>query len=181
MLPVFLALSNRSQAVCLMSSIQPTTESNSSPVQKVVNYLNRKGKLELWSGVLANQMIQDHQAEQKKNQAAESAFVRRQVWGEKQQEPKEGEDVNSQTILGDVTNPTPIIINGQQSSGLGKVLAGAALGAALLGIPAAGAGFYAASQLINKPTTETTAPEDQTLDLGLLRFEDLEQQKEPQQ
>lgn len=156
-----------------MSSIQPTTESDRSPMQKVVNYLNRKGKLELWSGVLANQMIQDHQAEQKKNQAAESAFVRRQVWGEKQ-EPQEGEDVNSQTILGDVTHPTPIIINGQQSSGLGKVLAGAAIGASLLGIPAAGAGFYAASQLLKPTTTETKAPEDQTLDLGLLRFEDLE-------
>lgn len=123
-------------------------------------------------------MIQDHQAEQKKNQAAESAFVRRQIWGEKQ-EPQEGEDVNSQTILGDVTHPTPIIINGQQSSGIGKVLAGVAIGAACLGLPAAGAGAYLASQLL-KPTTETTAPEDQTLDLGLLRFEDLEQQKEPQ-
>ena len=161
-----------------MSSIQPTTESNSSPVQKVVNYLNRKGKLELWSGVLANQMIQDHQAEQKKNQAAESAFVRRQVWGEKQQEPKEGEDVNSQTILGDVTHPTPIIINGQQSSGALKTLAILAAGAL---IPGAGIAGYFASQLLKPTTTETTAPEDQTLDLGLLRFEDLEQQKEPQQ
>ena len=178
MLPVFLALSNRSQAVCLMSSIQPATESNSSPVQKVVNYLNRKGKLELWSGVLANQMIQDHQTEQKKNQAAESAFVRRQVWGEKQHEPQEGEDVNSQTILGDVTHPTPIIINGQHSSGALKTLAILAAGAL---IPGAGIAGYFASQLLKPTTTETTAPEDQTLDLGLLRFEDLEQQKEPQQ
>ena len=172
MLPVFLALSNRSQAVCLMSSIQPTTESNSSPVQKVVNYLNRKGKLELWSGVLANQMIQDHQHEQRRNQAAESAFVRRQVWGEKQEDPSEA-DMGT-TIVGDVTNPTPIVINSQpqqQSSGALKTLAILAAGAL---IPGAGIGGYLASQMLSKPTTETTAPEDQTLDLGLLRFEDLE-------
>ena len=177
MLPVFLALSNRSQAVCLMSSIQPTTESSSSPVQKVVNYLNRKGKLELWSGVLANQMIQDHRNEQRKNQAAEGAFVRRQVWGEK---PGQSiEDDMGTTILGDVTNPTPIVINSQpqQSGSALKTLAILAAGAL---IPGAGLAGYFASQLL-KPTTETTAPEDQTLDLGLLRFEDLEPQKESQQ
>lgn len=136
-------------------------------------------KLEALTGLLGVKALQAHQAESQKNMQAENQRIRKDLWGYK--EPQEGEDVNSQTILGDVTHPTPIIINGQQSSGLGKVLAGAALGAALLGIPAAGAGFYAASQLISKPTTETTAPEDQTLDLGLLRFEDLEQQKEPQQ
>ena len=177
MLPVFLALSNRSQTVCLMSSIQPTTES-SSPVQKVVNYLNRKGKLELWSGVLANQMIQDHRNEQRKNQAAEGAFVRRQVWGEKPGQSVE--DDMGTTILGDVTNPTPIVINSQpqQSGSALKTLAILAAGAL---IPGAGIAGYFASQLLKPTTTETTAPEDQTLDLGLLRFEDLEQQKEPQQ
>ena len=116
--------------------------------------------------------LQSHQAETEKNVQAENQRIRKDLWG--YQEPKEGEDVNSQTILGDVTHPTPIIINGQQSSGLGKVLAGAALGATLLGIPAAGAGAYFASQLLKPTTTETTAPEDQTLDLGLMRFEDLE-------
>jgi len=110
---------------------------------------------------------------------AENQRIRKDLWG--YQEPQEGEDVNSQTILGDVTHPTPIIINGQQSSGIGKVLAGAALGATLLGIPAAGAGAYFASQLLKPTPKQTIAPEDQTLDLGLLRFEDLEQQKEPQQ
>jgi hypothetical protein len=154
-----------------MSSIQPTTESSSSPVQKVVNYLNRKGKLELWSGVLANQMIQDHRNEQRKNQAAEGAFVRRQVWGEK---PGQSiEDDMGTTILGDVTNPTPIVINSQpqQSGSALKTLAILAAGAL---IPGAGIAGYFASQLLKPTTTETTAPEDQTLDLGLLRFEDLE-------
>lgn len=100
---------------------------------------------------------------------AENQRIRKDLWG--YQEPKEGEDVNSQTILGDVTHPTPIIINGQQSSGALKTLAILAAGAL---IPGAGIAGYLASQLLKPTTTETTAPEDQTLDLGLLRFEDLE-------
>lgn len=156
-----------------MSSIQPTTESSQSPIQKVVNYLNRKGKLELWSGVLANRMIQDHQEEQKKNQSAESAFVRRQLWGESA-ESQQAEDMANQTILGDVTHPTPIVIAGHQSgSGLGKVLAGLAIGTL---IPAAGVGGYLASQLLApKPeATEVKPVEGETVNLGLLRLEDLQ-------
>lgn len=136
-------------------------------------------KLETLTGLLGIKALQSHQAETEKNVRAENQRIRKDLWG--YQEPKEGEDVNSQTILGDVTHPTPIIINGQQSSGIGKVLAGVAIGAACLGVPAAGAGAYLASQLLKPTTMETKAPEDQTLDLGLLRFEDLEQQKEPQQ
>jgi hypothetical protein len=173
MLPVFLALSNPSQTVCLMSSIQPTTE---SPIQKVVNYLNRKGKLELWSGVMANQMIQDHRNEQRKNQAAESAFVRQQVWGEK---PGQSiEDDMGTTILGDVTNPTPIVINSQpqQSGGALKTLAILAAGAL---IPGAGIGGYLASQWLNQKTVAKET-EDESLDLGLLKFEDLKQHDQQQ-
>lgn len=113
--------------------------------------------------------LQSHQAETEKNVQAENQRIRKDLWG--YQEPKEGEDVNSQTILGDVTHPTPIIINGQQSSGALKTLAIIAAGAL---IPGAGIAGYLASQLLKPTTTETTAPEDQTLDLGLLRFEDLE-------
>ena len=113
--------------------------------------------------------LQSHQAETEKNVQAENQRIRKDLWG--YQEPKEGEDVNSQTILGDVTHPTPIIINGQQSSGALKTLAILAAGAL---IPGAGIAGYLASQLLKPTTTETTAPEDQTLDLGLLRFEDLE-------
>lgn len=171
MLPVFLASSNRSQAVCLMSSIQPTTES-SSPVQKVVNYLHRKGKLELWSGVIANQMIQDHRNEQRKNQAAEGAFVRQQVWGEKPGQSVE--DDMGTTILGDVTNPTPIVINSQpqqQSGGVLKTLAILAAGAL---IPGAGIAGYMLNQ---KPQQQAPEIEDRSLDIGLLRVEDLQQEE----
>jgi len=175
MLPVFLALSNRSQAVCLMSSIQPTT-TESSPVQKVVRYLDGKGKLEQWSGMMANQMLNNHRKEQQQNQAAESAFVRRQIWGETASAKTE-DDMGDNIILGDNIHPTPIVFaptqqpSQQQSGSLLKTMAILAAGAL---IPGAGIGGYLASQMLSKPTTETTAPEDQTLDLGLLRFEDLE-------
>ena len=132
--------------------------------------------METLTGLMGIRALQSHQAETEKNVQAENHRIRKDLWG--YQEPKEGEDVNSQTILGDVTHPTPIIINGQQSSGALKTLAILAAGAL---IPGAGIAGYFASQLLKPTTTETTAPEDQTLDLGLLRFEDLEQQKEPQQ
>jgi hypothetical protein len=150
-----------------------TTSFETSPiVDQVRKSALSRWKLETLTGLLGIKALQSHQAETEKNVQAENQRIRKDLWG--YQEPQEGEDVNSQTILGDVTHPTPIIINGQQSSGLGKLLAGAALGATLLGIPAAGIGGYLASQLLKPATTETTAPEDQTLDLGLLRFEDLE-------
>lgn len=122
--------------------------------------------------MLGVKALQAHQAETQKNIQAENQRIRKDLWG--YQEPQEGEDVNSQTILGDVTHPTPIIINGQQPSQSGGVLKTLAILAAGALIPGAGIAGYLASQMLKPTTTETTAPEDQTLDLGLLRFEDLE-------
>jgi len=154
-----------------------TTSFETSPiVDQVRKSALSRWKLETLTGLMGIKALQSHQAETEKNVQAENQRIRKDLWG--YQEPKEGEDVNSQTILGDVTHPTPIIINGQQSSGALKTLAILAAGAL---IPGAGIAGYFASQLLKPTTTETTAPEDQTLDLGLLRFEDLEQQKEPQQ
>ena len=155
-----------------------STQQTETPQQKVVSYLNRKGKLELWSGVLANQMIQDHQTEQRKNQEAEGAFVRRQIWGESAQDKSE-DDMHTQTILGDVNHPAPIVIAGQQSSGSGlaKVLVGLAIGTL---IPTAGIGGFAISKLLERPTPRSETPvdrpkefNDESLDIGLMRFEDL--------
>ena len=147
-----------------------TASSETSPiVNRVMKSAVSRWKLEALTGLLGVKALQAHQAESQKNMQAENQRIRKDLWG--YQEPKEGEDVNSQTILGDVTHPTPIIINGQQSSGALKTLAILAAGAL---IPGAGIAGYFASQLLKPTTTETTAPEDQTLDLGLLRFEDLE-------
>jgi len=78
---------------------------------------------------------------------------------------------------GDVTVSAPP--SAPQSQGLGKVLAGAALGAALLGIPGAGLAGFALNALINRPQPTAPAPvpakptSDESLDIGLKRFTDL--------
>ena len=119
-------------------------------------------------------MIQDHQQEQKKNQAAESAFVRRQVWGDSSKDDT-GEDMANQTILGDVTHPTPIIMAGQQQSSVLPALAALALG---MLIPGAGVAGYVASKLLAPSPSPVDAPigkptTDESLDVGLGRFSDL--------
>ena len=82
------------------------------------------------------------------------------------------------TILGDYHPPQVVVAGGQQGSGIGKVLAGAALGASLLGVPGAGIAGYLFSQMQSqKPATVTTSPatnEGETVDLGLKKIEDLE-------
>ena len=132
-------------------------------------------KLESLTGLLGIRALQNHQSETEKNMQAENQRIRKELWG--YDSPAASEDMANQTILGDVTHPTPIVIQGQQSSGLGKVLAGAAIGAALLGIPAAGAVGYLASQYLQNPSVvpPTDSIETETIDLGLLRLEDLEE------
>jgi len=73
-------------------------------------------------------------------------------------------------------HPQPQSLPQQQSGGVLKTLAILAAGAL---IPGAGIGGYLASQWLNqKPVA--TGTEDKSLDLGLLKFEDLKEQ-EPQQ
>ena len=60
-----------------------------------------------------------------------------------------------------------------QSSGIGKAVVGAALAVGFMGIPAAGIGGYFLSQLMDKTPAATT--DDNTLDIGLGRFEDLKE------
>ena len=84
--------------------------------------------------------------------------------------------MHTQTILGDVTHPTPVIVAGQQS-GLSPLLS-LLLGAMGASVPVAGVGGYLLSQYL-KPDVDPapiTAPVDESLDLGLLRLEDLTRQ-----
>jgi hypothetical protein len=148
-----------------------------SPLKTIQKAALSRWKIETLTGLLGMRSLQHHQAETEKNIAAENRHVRKTAWGETEEQPA-GNDMGN-TILGDnVLHPTPIVINGQQGSGLGKVLAGAAVGAALLAVPVAGIAGYALHQLINKPTP--TAPQlapqptsDDSLDIGLGRFSDL--------
>lgn len=156
-----------------------TTQSQDSQAPdilgKTAKYWNARGKLKLWSGILANQSLQHFQAEQAKNQAAEAAAVRKAAWGDAGGTGSEGEDVGGNTILGDVTQAPPVIIAGNQSgsgSGLVKALAAMAIGAA---IPGAGLAGYLVPKLLEKATSAPIpAPsfDGEKVDLGLGRIED---------
>ena len=130
----------------------------------MVKYLNGLGKLKLWSGVMAQQAIQDTHQEQMQNRKAESAWTRKALWDSDESETDEMG--NQQTILGDVTNPTPIVVAGSQSSALGPLLS-ALLGAA---IPGAGLAGYLLSQS-PEPVVQPSNP-DETVQIGLGRIED---------
>lgn len=149
--------------------------SEQSPSQKAVDFLNKKGKLELWAGTIAAKGLAFGQKQQELNQSAEDAYTRRTLWGEKQDQ-KTGDEMGGHTILGDIIVPSQPPQQPQQS-GLGKLAAAAVVGASLIGIPGAGVAGYLLSKVGQPAAVEKPEPasKDQTLDLGLLRLEDLKQ------
>jgi len=151
------------------------TFSETETTSRIRKYWDKKGRLNLWAGAIANNGLQQHQQRQAKNQEAEDSYVRRKAWEECPGASTVSDDMGH-TILGDVTNPTPIVIHSTQpqSNGLVKVLAGAAIAAGLLGIPAAGVIGYGVSQwAAEKTDSKPVATEDTSLDIGLGKFEDL--------
>jgi hypothetical protein len=136
---------------------------------------NRQWKLETLTGVVGYRMLDAHRKRTEKNLDAEEAAVRQKLWGESPGKKDEttGEDMGDQIVLGDLTHPTPIIVN-QPSTGLGKVLAGSALAAGMLGIPGAGIAGYLLSQMQQKDKPVDVLPFTyETLDVGLSRIGDL--------
>jgi hypothetical protein len=101
-----------------------------------------------------------------RNIEAESAAVRRKLWGE-ESKAAESDDMGN-TILGDITNPAPIVINQPQSNLLPIALAALAG----LGIPTAMAGGAAAMYLLNKPAATQQTYQDETVSIGLGRIDD---------
>jgi hypothetical protein len=96
------------------------------------------------------QSLQRAAVDSARNQEAESAAVRRTVWGSGESAAQEGGDVND-TVLGDMTT----VHHHHQAapSQLGKILLGAGLLATGIGVPA-GAWMIAsgASDAIKKPS-----------------------------
>lgn len=151
---------------------------NKTPTDRVVSFLEKKGRLELATGLIGLKGLSFGQKQQEKNQSAEDAFVRRTLWGEtaetKQAETED--DVTGHTILGDnIVHQPPVIVTGQQSSGFGQLLGAALAGASLLGIPGAGvaAYLYGKSQAEPQKPDTTIIEKSEDLGLGLLKFEDL--------
>lgn len=145
---------------------------------RIEKYWDKRGRLNLWAGAITNQSLQGHVQRQAKNQAAEDSYVRRKAWEEQPgMQTATGEDMGH-TILGDVTNPTPIVIHSQpqqHGSGIGKVLAGAALAAGVIGIPGAGIAGYFLNQIMSRPqpVVPSQPGTDATVDIGLGKYDDL--------
>lgn len=147
-----------------------------TPTDRVVSFLDKKGKLELATGMVGLRGLLFGQKQQEKQQSAEDAFVRRKLWGECP-ETKEAEDVGGHTILGDIVQQPPVIVTGQQSSGLGQLIGAALVGASMLGIPGAGVAAYLYGKAQNEPAKPSVEVIEQREDLGLglLKLEDLKQ------
>lgn len=111
---------------CLVSSLKSVPNSTT----ETIDYLKKKGRLELWSGILGIRSLERAANEQALNREAESAHVRQKVWGMK----TNGADPMHDTYLGDVTH-----VHSQKGGGGGNLLKGL-LGAGLLatgvGVPA---------------------------------------------
>ena len=134
----------------------------------------RMGKIRQWAGVVAMQDLERSAAEQQENREAESAWVRRHLWGKsessKDSKQSQSDDMNT-TILGDVTNPAPVVIAPASTvrSGLGT-LAAVLLGAS---IPAAaGGGALATYFATRKPKAPPAQFEDASTSIGLGKIED---------
>jgi hypothetical protein len=90
----------------MISSALPASSS------ETIDYLRKRGRLKLLSGVMAAESLQDHADRQAKNMEAEEAFVRRTAWGAKEPGMSTEEEMR-QTVLGDHTEthhhypPTP--------------------------------------------------------------------------
>lgn len=121
--------------------------------------------LELWTGIIGNQKLKQEAESARKNREAEESHARKHVWGYNTEQDQSGHEDMGHTILGDVTNPAPIVYPPQKSSILPAVAA-AVLGAM---IPAAGVGGY----LLSKAMTPAVEPgDDESVNLGLGRIED---------
>ena len=163
-------------------SPQSSTNSQESPqteaAHKTVSYWEKMGKLNLWSGILGVHQLRDNHVAHMKNREAEDAHVRKTVWGSEETGDEEPDDMGN-TILGDVTYPAPVIVPQQpttqpQQSNVAPMLAGMALGASLLGLPAAGILGYMLAQPDStpEPAVESVEFADESVSIGLGRIED---------
>ena len=121
-------------------------------------FMEGRGKIQQLAELTAVTDLKSKAKQNQLNNEAESAYVRKHVWGF---EPV-AEDEMETTILGNVTMNAPAAKSG---NGIGKV-------AGLLLASVAGAGLTAA--YLNWPKSDPANFEDTTVELGLSRIEDIE-------
>jgi hypothetical protein len=137
--------------------------------EKFTSFLKGRGKIQQLAELTAVQQMQATAKDIQKNMEAESAEVRRSLWGGGKTNEAEADDMAT-TILGDVTHPTPIVIQPPQQNNL---LPLALMAAAAVGIPATlGVGAIAGHLLTKQPAATAPAFDDETLKIGLGRIDD---------
>lgn len=137
-----------------------------------VKFWEGRAKIQQLAELTAVQDMAAVAAENQRNREAESAYVRKNLWGD--QSKAEADDMGT-TILGDVTHPTPIVINQQpQGSSALPIIAGM-LASGLLGGGVAGTAAY---MLLKQPAPvqQQQTFEDETLTIGLGRIENFKQE-----
>lgn len=134
-----------------------------STMKMIERLLQLQGRNELWSGVIANQTLDQERQRQAKSIAREDAAAADAMgWPD----VAETDDMGN-TILGDVNLSQPQQAQATQGgTGLGKLLLAGLVGAA---IPGAGVAGY----LLSRPeAAAVTKPIDNTVDLGLGKLSD---------
>ena len=136
-----------------------------------LKHLERRSKLSHLAALTAVEDLQAKAEESQRNNAAESAAVRRSLWGEELAKQAADDEMRT-TILGDVTHPAPVVISQpQQSSGLLPLaLAAAMVAPPIMGAVGVAAGYY----FSQKPESKQESPafEDGSVKIGLGRIED---------
>jgi hypothetical protein len=144
----------------MSTNLNEPEEQNQSTLRK---YLDRQGRLGQLISLEAFGWLQDSQKRQSENEEAENKWARKTLWG---QDSDVSTDDMRQTILGDVTNPTPVVITQPhpQNTWLAPLLAALAAG---------GGGYYLATKDNPQPTNTTTVVESgDRVEVGLGKLED---------
>ena len=127
--------------------------------QKSVKYWEKMGNLNLLMGALTAADHKKSLEEAQRNREAESAAVRKHVWGSSGSESLTSEeDMGDQIVLGDIRTENKYEAAAPSSSGnLAKTLAGVGLAAAGVGT---GLALPIAAYQMLKPATNVVVPTD---------------------
>lgn len=146
------------------SSVKSKPNSWMSWKDRLVEFQQGRGKLSLLTELIGIDAMEQGAAESQKNRNAESAFVRRKVWGEKESADGDGvkEDGVAGHVLGDQTtnhyHPKPSL------GPLASMAIGAGLLATGIGIPvgawmlAGGAKDVVVPPVVEKPIEQPQEP-----------------------
>lgn len=131
-----------------------------------------RGKIQQLAELTAVEHMQSTAEEQRKNQEAESSWVRKKLWGS--DETVKDEDEMRQTVLGDINHPAPIIIPQPQQQSMALPLVAALIAGPLIAGGGALAGYMLSDKKVPPTIVQPANPafSDETISIGLGRAED---------